>query len=208
MISVSDVNWTRTSFKWTEIGSILVPAKMLFFQFGIWVWLVSQCCSLVAAGSNGHCSTPMLYRLPALVLLLLWVFVRFFKICQLFKKKLEGGLMVDVFLRICSKVQRQMEDLCVSNYIQLFRLQSNHEGAGVFINKREVFPRWNPHDGQQLDPVGWADLSPLALLLDYSHLCFLMNSEWSYPNWVKGVRSYSTFTVNSPNNISQHSVHN
>lgn len=62
--------------------------------------------------------------------------------------------MVDVFLRICSKVQRQMEDLCVSNYIQLFRLQSNHEGAGVFNNKREVFPRWNSHDGQQLDPVG------------------------------------------------------
>ncbi len=41
--------------------------------------------------------------------------------------------MVDVFLRICSKVQRQMEDPCVSIYIQLFSLQYSHKGAGIFI---------------------------------------------------------------------------
>lgn len=43
--------------------------------------------------------------------------------------------MVDVFLRICSKVQRQMEDLCVFIYIQLFSLQYNHTGAGIFTKR-------------------------------------------------------------------------
>lgn len=41
--------------------------------------------------------------------------------------------MVDVFLRICSNVQPQMEDFCVSTYIQLFSIQFDHKGAGTFI---------------------------------------------------------------------------
>lgn len=73
-----------------------------------------QCSPLVAKRSNGHCSTTMLYRLPALVLLLLWVFVQFLRFVWLFFTKQKGRLMVDVFLRICSKVQCPMEDLCLT----------------------------------------------------------------------------------------------
>lgn len=57
--------------------------------------------------------------------------------------------MVDVFLRISSNVQQQIEDLCVSIYIQV--LQYNHKGAGIFIK------HWNSLHRQQPDPSGCAD---------------------------------------------------
>lgn len=63
--------------------------------------------------------------------------------------------MVDVFLRISSNVQRQIEDLCVSIYIQV--LQYNHKGAGIFIK------HWNSLHGQQPDPSGCADLRVLSI---------------------------------------------
>lgn len=70
-----------------------------------------------------------------------------FKSCLTFlQNKKEVGLMVDVFLRICSKAQCPMKELCLTTL--LFRLQPSDEGDGV----SEVVGYWNSHHVQQLDP--------------------------------------------------------
>lgn len=81
--------------------------------------------------------------------------------------------MVDVFLRICSKVQRQMEDLCVFIYIKLTTVQSQQSWY-VYQTLDEKRQEKNRSVCSQQQFTGFT-LKPL--LLDYSHLFFLMNSQ-------------------------------
>ena len=154
--------------KWTEISSNI--SKLVFFRIGIWAWFLSQCCPLPAAGSNGRFSTTMwcCKRLPALVLLLLWVFVRFLRFVDFLKNKKKNrrwthgpigfsGLVAFVefagFLRVYKHSTPQPTVL-----------------SGVFITGTGH----NVHE-----------LRPLALPLDYSHR---LPDEllWPYANRARG----------------------
>lgn len=128
-----------------------MPAKMLFSQFDIGVGFVSQCCTLVAAESNGHCSAVKTVVSFACIGPLLLVGVcTVFKICQLFLKQ-EGELMVNVFLRICSKAQHQTGSLSLYIVHNLFCLQYNRKGAHTLI--KHGWKNWHPLHGQQLTPL-------------------------------------------------------
>lgn len=97
--SVCAVYWPRTSFKLPEINRSPPSANLSSSQLRI--RLVSRCCSLVAAGSNGHASKPQ-SRIVCLRRSLVTV-----SVCTIFmvKKKTteDSGPVADVFLRIRSK---------------------------------------------------------------------------------------------------------
>lgn len=177
--SLCAVYWTRTSFKLPTINRSPASANLSSSQ--LCIRLVSRCCSLVAAGSNGHSSEPQ-SRIVCLRRSLVTV-----SVCTIFKVKKKNK----------KKNQKTVDRwrMCFSGSVA--KVQCQMEALGV--SWRRSTPQAAVQSGKELmvSPCSAVGLSPT---LTPAELWVIWTKKKQKKNWVNWVKS----ALNSPTNRSHH----